>query len=442
MLRRTCLWTLAALLLAVAPARAHFLFIRITPQAEAGRFADVFFSDRPDVGDPQFVAKIAATHLWLQSEPGDFQPLKTLKTNDRLRAHLPPTGALAVVGHCDYGVLARPGKTAFLLRHFPKAIAGDPQRLAQLTPKAGLPLELVASIDGDRCHFTALHDGKPLPGAEITLVDLALQSTKLRAGDDGKATWTAAPGTFAAYLGQTTKKAGVHDGKKYDEVRDFCSLCFTWPLEPAGDAAALKLFRDAVAARATWTKFPGFTADVEAYVEGHSASGAVTVSAGGEVTVSTMEEIVSPWIKDRLDSIVLHRLAAAPDNSTPTVFFGDQDLAHPLGRLVVFQGGQFASSYRIKDHQLMVVNRQRGKANFTITILENDVNAEGKVLPRSYTVQYWDAVTGQLQRTEAVQERWQRVAGLDVPVLQRVTEASPAGLLVRTLRLSGHKVPR
>ncbi len=168
----------------------------------------------------------------------------------------------------------------------------------------------------------------------------------------------------------------------------------------------------------------------------------MTVSAGGEVTVSTEEEIVSPWIKERLDSIVLHRLASAPDKTTPTVYFGDQNLSHPLGRLVVFQGGQFASSYRIKDNQLMVVNRQRGKTNFTITILENDFNAEGKVLPHSYALQYWDAATGQLQRTEAVQERWQRVNGLDVPVLHRVTEASAAGLLVRTLRLSGHKVLR
>src|SRR5205809_5378575 len=85
-------------------ARAHFLFLRITPPAEAGRAVEVFFSDLPDAGDTRFIAKIAHTQLWLQNTPGTFTPLKAHKGEDRLRALLPGGGSLAVIGVCEYGV--------------------------------------------------------------------------------------------------------------------------------------------------------------------------------------------------------------------------------------------------------------------------------------------------------------------------------------------------
>ena len=39
--------------------------------------------------------------------------------------------------------------------------------------------------------------------------------------------------------------------------------------------------------------------------------------------------------------------------------FGE-DRDHPLGRLLLFEGGTFASSYRIRDRQILVVNRNFG----------------------------------------------------------------------------------
>src|SRR5439155_748171 len=93
--------------LAGAEARAHFLFIRIGPPAEAGRAAEVYFSDLAEAGDPRFVEKIADTRLWVQTAPGQFQPLKVHKGVDRLRAPIPVSGGLVVVGRCEYGVIGR-----------------------------------------------------------------------------------------------------------------------------------------------------------------------------------------------------------------------------------------------------------------------------------------------------------------------------------------------
>src|SRR5688572_16233853 len=105
-----CLLLLAGLAWALAQGRAeaHFLFVRITPHAEGGRAAEVYFSELAEAGDPRYIPKVAHTQLWMQRTPGTFEPLKVLKAADRLRAWLPETGSTIVAGECRYGVLARP----------------------------------------------------------------------------------------------------------------------------------------------------------------------------------------------------------------------------------------------------------------------------------------------------------------------------------------------
>ena len=129
-----------------AQVRAHFLFIRIGTQAEAGRSAEVYFSEQAEAGDPRFIAKVAHTKLWIQTRPGEFRELRCIR---------PPTGsgprcrriaAWSVVGECEYGVLARPNQTPFLLRYYPKAVAGIADELNRLTPQARNPLRDPADL--------------------------------------------------------------------------------------------------------------------------------------------------------------------------------------------------------------------------------------------------------------------------------------------------------
>src|SRR5262245_47989425 len=216
----------------VGPAHAHFLFVRIGPPAEGGRSAEVYFSELAEAGDPRFIDKIAQTQLWLQTTPGKFEPLKVHKAPDRLRAWLPYSGTLMVVCSCEYGVLARANKTPFLLRHFPKAMAGNPDEVNKLQPYGKLPLEVVATIDGDSLRFVALLNGKPLPKAEFITVDSNLSNIKLTADADGKASWKPpAPGNYSVYTSHVSKQSGEFGGKKYEEIRDFATIAFSWPLE-------------------------------------------------------------------------------------------------------------------------------------------------------------------------------------------------------------------
>ncbi len=435
------IFALGIWLCAAGSAHAHFLFVRILPPAEGGRFAEVYFSDVADAGDPRFIDKIAATRLWLQNKPGSFEPLQVHKTSDRLRAAVPGFGSFAVVGECTYGVLGRAKQPAFLLRHYPKAVAGKPDAIAALLPKAEIPFEIAVRPDAKGLELIALRQGKPIPNAKFTAVAANLKSTDFSADAQGTARWQPpSAGVYAVYTSQTLKEAGVYQGAKYDEIREFTTLAFTWPLERDGaDAAAVKLFQEATAARASWKSFPGSRAAVSARVDGRTWKGTATLTAKGAVELAMDDDVVTPWVQEQLESMVLHRLYRAP-TKTPVLRFADDDQDHPLGRLLTFEGGQFASSYRVKDKQIMVVNRQLARGNMTITLLDNDKNADGLFLPRSYTVQYWDAATGQLQRTEAIQNRWTRVGAWDLPMQLTTITSSASGQSVKTMNLVKHQL--
>jgi hypothetical protein len=163
------------------------------------------------------------------------------------------------------------------------------------------------------------------------------------------------------------------------------------------------------------------------------------VSAKGDAALAMEDDLVAPWVKEQLESLAMHRIAR-PSDKAPVLRFADQNADHVLGRLLVFEGGSFASSYRVKDRQIMVVNRALGKVNMTITMLDNDLNTDKKFLPRSYTVQYWNAANGQLQRSETIQNRWTRLGSWDLPTQLTVLTASAAGQGVKSMTLSGHRL--
>lgn len=435
------LWA-ALLCLAPGSAEAHFLFICITPPAEGGRAAEVFFSEQATAGDPRFIQKIAHTELWRQTSPGKFEPLDVRTAGDRLHAHLPSAGSAAVIGFCEYGVLARPNEPPFLLHYYPKAMSGKPDDLNRLKRRPEASLEIMATVNSDSVSLIALADGRALPNAVFHITDSDLTDEEITADADGLARWSPGKhGRWSIYVKHVLPTAGDKDGSHYEEVRQFATLALTWPLVPAEpDAAAVELFEDAIAARAQWHGFPGFTAKIAGSVAGRSFSGNVTVAADGSVTLTTDDEATHEWVEEQLSSIAMHRAASGRQSGKrPRLWFGDDENdAHPLGRLLVFDGGDFASSYRVTDRQITVVNRAMGRQNMTITVLDNQQTAAGTFLPRSYTVQYWDDATGRLLRSEAIEDRWTKVGQFDLPRTHTVTASSDAGQSVRSFTLSEH----
>ena len=420
-------------------ARAHFLFIRVGEHAEAGRAAEVFFSERATAGDPRFIGKVRGTQLWMQQTPGEFVPLKTQLGTDRLRANLPSDGAVSVTGICEYGVLER--EVPFLLRYYPKAISGSLAEINAFKVHEQSTLEIVATVNPDSITLSLLDQGKPVPHAVFTTVDDALVNEELKADGEGRVTWKPANrGHYCVYTKVVRKVSGELGGKKYTEIREFPTLAFQWPtVRSDGDPEATELFEKALALRASWREFPGFKAEVEGDFDGRPFSGTVEIDRTGTVDLKIDQEVASTWVEEQLRSLVMHRIES-PKRATPVLRFADQDLENPLGRLLTFVGGRFASSYRVKDGQLKTVNRNLGAENMTITVLENEKTPEGKYLPRFYNVQYWNAADGRLIRTEAFENRWVRQGAVDLPALNNVITSSESGLSVRGFRLTKHEL--
>ena len=430
--------------LLASAAQAHFLFVRICPPAEGGRAAEVYFSELAAAGDPRYIDKVAGAKFSIQTVPGEFRPLVMQKMADRLRGHVPIEGTLMVSGQLDYGVLTRPMLAPFLLRHYSKAVAGKPEEINRLAAH-GVPLEIVATFEPEAVVLTALVDGKPMSNATFTTVDTDLSSEELKADGDGRVRFAPpAPGVWSIYIQHLDRTPGEHQGAAYKEVRKFATLAFTWPLVPTGaDAEAVKLFEDALAARAAWKDFPGFTAKIAGEVDGRSFDGEVAVAADGGVKLELAEDVVNAWVQEQLESITMHRAASQSPSAAgpkPVLRFADDRTDHPLGRLLAFDGGSFASSYRVRNRQITSVNRFLAGQNMTITVLNNEQNAEGQYLPHSYCVQYWDEPSSELARTETVQDRWTRVGSWDLPASHTVTAASKSGYSVRAFKLSDHKL--
>lgn len=427
-----------------ASAQAHFLFIQIGPHAEAGRHVEVFFSERATAGDPRFVAKIAHTELWRQDEPGQFVPLSVNRGTDRLRAYLSSGSSVSVVGRCEYGVLKR--EKSFLLRYYPKTVSGKPDEVAKLSRSEQIPLEIMPTFAKDSITLTVLRDGKPLPNALLTTIDSDLSNEELTTNAAGQATWKLTePGQYAVYVKHVIPEAGTKNGENYAEIREFATLAFDWPLDNSRvDAEAVAMFERAIVARAAWDNFKGFSAQAAVYLDGRHSAGHVTVKPDGEVsfdgTPKLDDEAAREWVNDQLHSLVIHRVPTSGLRAKPVLSFADKDDAHPLGRLVNFHGGRFASTYRLRDDEIIVVNRSLGRENMSLQMLESERNADNKVLPRAYQVQYRDAQNGAITRVETFRNRWQRFGKFDLPESLAQTVSSSGGVSVRSLKLRSIKL--
>ena len=133
----------------------------------------------------------------------------------------------------------------------------------------------------------------------------------------------------------------------------------------------------------------------------------------------------------------LHDNSAALN--TPCAF-PDDDRDHPLGRAVRVLNDEFHSSYRIRDRQIIVVNRQMGSVRFTITVMENERNAEKQFLPGCFVVNTWDTQTDALRSSSTHRQTWQRIGKYDLPATITVVTATAGKLEARSLKLTDPKL--
>ena len=255
-----------------------------------------------------------------------------------------------------------------------------------------------------------------------------MSEQSIKAGADGTASWSPpAHGRYAVAVSETIPRPGTLDGKGYDEIREFASLSFAWPLEGrAADGSAdaplcrcRRPSRHLAGLRGVLRRCLRLVRRPRVRRQGHGQGRRGGANRDREPGAKT-------WLQDQLDSMVMHRrpqTAATSGEKTPQFRFVEDSEGHPSGRLMTVEGGQMASSYRIKDHQIMVVNRRMGKQNMTITYWRTrPTRMAGSC--RTAT----SSSTGTPQAASSCPPRrsrsaWQRVGSLDLPVLHSVATA-------------------
>lgn len=450
---RQLLGALGLLFTLALPARCHFVWILPdgTPGHEAA--VRVVFSDSLKPDSPELLEKINGTRLWIHGRhPADDASAARVEAGgkDAFVLKVPGTGPRVVTGQCQYGVIQRGKSEPFLLMYYPNAFLGfNPGEPAELFTRAAgrQPLQLRLEA-GAAPSLQVLWQNQPLAGAEVVVLEPGQekgQELKTDAAGQVALKWKdLPPGLLGVRVRHVEARAGEEQGKKYQEVRHYATLVVQFAGKrvegaekdaPAEDPAASKLLADARAARAQWQHFPGFSADLEVNLDGQVSRGTVRVTNKGKVEVSVSDPAAEGWAKGTLASVVGHRIDNSASLKTPCAF-ADHDADHPLGQAIRVLNDEFHSSYRVRDRQIIVVNRRMGDSRFTITVVENRLNAEKKYLPACFVVNTWELQGGALKSSQAHHQTWQRVGAFDLPETYTVISAGREKQEARRLRLT------
>lgn len=192
-------------------------------------------------------------------------------------------------------------------------------------------------------------------------------------------------------------------------------------------------------------EFAGFTADFTAAEGGKDGftvvSGSLEVSDPRTIAVSGAEGDLAEFVKKEVGSMAGHRWGTPYEQGDGrwTLTIADES-EHPLGRLITVHDDPFKSSYRVRDGRITQVNRSMGPMSFTISMQSHTPATDGKQLPETFTVTFWDGRSGRLTRSDIYTDRYESVGGVTLPAERRVLSAEDDGITGREIRLSNWKL--
>lgn len=419
--------------LALAPARAHFIWLE--PQADTGT-VQACFGEYPKEREEgkllDLVAKVSAEAV---TDSGRTPLASTRGTNGYAFA-----GATAPVyaAELDYGVVRRGENDPYQLRYEALYLAGDGQplplseiaRLSKLD--AGLDLDVdAAPLEQGRLALTLSKGGQPQP-LELTLtVPGDAHTTALTADSLGRVTVPVRPGmNYLRILEQSPATVEGQDDVKLQKTYQL--VTFNAALE--GEAECSRLLHEAHEARAAWpADFPGFTAKAVATMNGVRSEGTLAVEADYKVKLDVANEAKAA-LMGTLHSLVMHRRGGNPEYSATWL----DDQPHAMGRAIALHD-DYDSVYRLEDKQIKQVTRLVEGGWFVTNVLENFQTPDGYYLPKFYTVT-WYHEDGTIQSTSTMETNWIWQNETFLPQrIQRVETNSQGETQVLSLELSEHK---
>ena len=433
---RAALLPVIALLLGTQ-SQAHFIWISL--RGEAQRSLVMHFSEgRLDDTAPYLNSNLERAQVFT----ANGRPLGMTAGRSGYSTELPAPMGLAG-GHLVYGIFGRSGPPA-LLTYDAKAA----RTLADAGRRLGLTAEVLAHQEGDQLILTVLHDGAPLPGAEVKVVDDGSSTGRtLTTGPDGTARCPMPISTvFACRALVTGDTTGEHEGKTYERTLRYTTLCIervraaSIP-ERSDPDAWLALESALLREHRLPQSVHGVKGTVTVMVAGerHAAS---FVQLSGEVEVFEAPDLPTPhlaWARAALDDAlgVVHQRPAL-DHQTATVLTRLPEGTSPLGVTVENEHG---SRVTIRDHLVQEIRTRTTAGTHVRTILERTELDGGRSLPSS-ELRVRMGTGGELQASATVIRTFQQVEETYLPDRYQELEVGPKATSKRELRFGALEVIR
>lgn len=337
----------------------------------------------------------------------------------------------------DYGLLER-GEVPFKLFYFAKAVENP----ADASTRLGLTVELVAKVSGKDLLVTALHKGKPVSGADITV---HLPEVEPSTGVTDKAgTYLIAGGadeSLAVMARVVEKISGTLEGKKFNETRSYSTLVVgRFSKAQAKPQPAYETLKSAVENRETFpTSLLGVQMEISADVDGKEVTGSFSFDLGTGVSAKlTGDETAKKWVEGQVRSLLLHRSAGRfedGDGAYELEYTGSQNA---LGRQIQVNDAS-KTKYRVKDGQILEVERNMGPTRLLVSVLDSISTSETKKLATLMTVSTFDVATGAIKSSSLITDSFSSVDGIWLPSRRRVVEQNKDGSVVRVIYFKSPK---
>lgn len=225
----------ALMVLAVVTGKASAHFPFIVPATDGSKIL-VVFNDVLEPDEKAPIERIAATTLFSVDATGKKTPIKWTKDQHALTLNPPEKDSLMIGGFTDRGFVQskHTENKPVWIKHYPKAIIGDPALAAKVRLGEHVPLELVPVLAKRKLRFQALWNGKPLPDVEVAVLVPDEPKARVTKTDAQGVTNDSfdLTGRYGARVGFIEKVEGDLDGKKYEEIRSYATLVLD--IGPAG----------------------------------------------------------------------------------------------------------------------------------------------------------------------------------------------------------------
>jgi hypothetical protein len=188
--------------------------------------------------------------------------------------------------------------------------------------------------------------------------------------------------------------------------------------------------------------FAGYSADVVYNENGVVYNGTIdyTPKVALKFELKGLAKADFDKLESDITSLISHRRGgdfAKGDGKYPITFGADDK--NPIGRLVELND-EMKSSYRVRNNQVVQVNRTMGGEFFTINILETTPVTDGKYLPRQFTVTYMDDKTKAIKKTQFFTDAYENVEGAWLPKTRRIITVENGQTNVRLIEFQNFKV--